>query len=231
MATLRFVDVRAEGGVAAARGPVRDPRCTRPGGRACLEEPPDVRLPTSTSTSSLQRLMGRAWQRAGTSRWWTSTTTNTSSRPSSPLAVRSPLPCDPSCVWTCAISACARERVFDGVTLRVVSLFLYVHQTSASWCCTTPRTKMESNTSSRRCTNSTSRYSHHERLFTFARYTDRTRIRHAHAHVPHTHTRRLPSSCGGALQVLLNPFYKADTPITSQVFQKRVKQLGRKYLT
>jgi hypothetical protein len=36
---------------------------------------------------------------------------------------------------------------------------------------------------------------------------------------------------GGVVQVLLNPFYKADTPITSQVFQKRVKQLGRKYLT
>ncbi|ELR20672.1 MIP2A, putative [Acanthamoeba castellanii str. Neff] len=33
------------------------------------------------------------------------------------------------------------------------------------------------------------------------------------------------------IKVLLNPFYKADTPITSQVFQKRVKQLGRKYLT
>jgi hypothetical protein len=32
-------------------------------------------------------------------------------------------------------------------------------------------------------------------------------------------------------QVLMNPFYKADTPVTSTVFQKRVKQLGRKYLT
>ncbi|KAL6050878.1 Trafficking protein particle complex subunit 2 [Balamuthia mandrillaris] len=33
------------------------------------------------------------------------------------------------------------------------------------------------------------------------------------------------------LKVLLNPFYKANTPITSSTFQKRVKHLGRKYLT